>query len=723
MDPLQRLTKLGTLEKAWEAKSQKITVIDEKEFASELKTKVIGQDEVIDHIARTLKRRIAAKRPNKPLAVFCFAGAPGVGKTYLAKVMAEAIFRGKNNRTNLAMRANWVSTLFGRPKGYTGSDSYGVVTAALRDVPNSIMLLDEFEKAPGDVHKRFLTAWNDGFVTELSDGTKIATTETIFVLTTNAQSRRIGEMARDHKGTMDELDRLAKGALGDSGFAPEVLSRIDNVFAFREMKGLDIARVVALLIEDQAKEYQLELAEGGIDPQILLGAIDKVMKEGAKGGVREIARGIEDQIADGLVDAKIAGAAKVQLVAADDDTVQVIPIHEPGVDNDSGNGPAHAVSSAAIASRSPLSRLTDIDSLGKSWEEKSAKLTVIDEKELAAKIKEKVIGQADVIDHIARTLKRRIAARRKNKPLAVFCFAGSPGVGKTYLAKVMAEEIYKSKNHLLHVDMSTMNQGHAASTLFGSGKGYWGSESYGMITRHLRDIPNSIILLDEFEKAAGDVHKRFLTAWNDGFVTEMSDGAKLPTNEAIFVLTTNAASRRIGEMARNHKGTQAELDRLVKSTLADVGFAPEVLSRIDNIFAFREMEGLDIATIVALLIEEQTKQYKLELVEGGIDQKILMDAIEMVTEEGAKGGVREIARGIEDKIADGLVDAKNAGAKRVRLVADGKRVTVVPVSDKADDAAPTEVGAAAAREAESGAGVESGDAAETTRGRPHNDDR
>jgi ATP-dependent Clp protease ATP-binding subunit ClpA len=189
------------------------------------------------------------------------------------------------------------------------------------------MLLDEFEKASPDVHKRFLTAWNDGFITEVSDGAKLATNETIFILTTNAAARRIGEMAREHKGTQEELDRMAKSALGDAGFAPEVLSRIDNVFAFKEMKGLDIARIVALEIENQTQQYGLTIAPGGIDPQILLASIEKVTETGAKGGAREIARAIEDQIADGLVDAKSAGAKQVQLIAKDDG-VTVVPVHE-----------------------------------------------------------------------------------------------------------------------------------------------------------------------------------------------------------------------------------------------------------------------------------------------------------------------------------------------------------------------------------------------------------
>ncbi len=328
-----------------------------------------------------------------------------------------------------------------------------------------------------------------------------------------------------------------------------------------------------------------------------------------------------------------------------------------------------------------LQRLTNKAALEKAFEAKSAKLTVIDAEELAAKLKSRVIGQDEVIDQIARTLRRRFAARRPNKPIAVFCFAGAPGVGKTHLAKVMAETLYKSQNHLHHIDMSTATDHHAASSLFGSPKGYTGSSSYGQVTGMLRDVPNSIMLLDEFEKAHPDTHKRFLTAWNDGFVTEVSDGAKIATNETIFILTTNAASRRIGEMARDHKGTQDELDRMVKSTLADAGFAPEVLSRIDAVFAFREMKGLDIARIVALEIENKTREYKLEIADGGIDAQILLSAIEKVSEQGAKGGVRDIARTIEDQIADGLLDAKSQGASKVRLLAEADEVIVVPVLD------------------------------------------
>jgi len=191
-----------------------------------------------------------------------------------------------------------------------------------------------------------------------------------------------------------------------------------------------------------------------------------------------------------------------------------------------------------------LDRLTDRASLEKAYEARGRKLVTIDAVQLAQTLKGRVIGQDATIDAMAAQLRRRLAAQRPDKPVAVFCLAGPPGVGKTHLAKMLAETLYADKGHLHFFDMSQFGQPHAAASLFGQARGYVGSTSYGALTSALRDTPDSVVLLDEFEKAHPEVHKRFLTAWNDGFVTEVSDGAKIPTTEAIFVLTTNAASRR-----------------------------------------------------------------------------------------------------------------------------------------------------------------------------------
>lgn len=330
-----------------------------------------------------------------------------------------------------------------------------------------------------------------------------------------------------------------------------------------------------------------------------------------------------------------------------------------------------------------LDRLTNKAALEASFTKQLHDPVVLDAEQLAAKVKSRVIGQDACIDRIAAQLRRRYAARRPDKPIAVFCLAGPPGVGKTYLAKVLAEELFGVGPKLHFFDMSQFGQPHAASSLFGQARGYVGSTSYGSITAALRDEPQCLVLLDEFEKAHPEVHKRFLTAWNDGFVTEVSDGARVPTNEAVFILTTNAATRRIGEIARDHAGDADEQERLVKQALLDANFAPEVLSRIDSVFAFRPVEGLDIARVVALEIEKLTRQFGISIADGGIDPSILLAAIEKMQGR-TGGGVRDIARAIERDVTDGLIEARARGARTVKLKSAGHNI-LVEVADYKQD--------------------------------------
>ena len=315
MDILDRLTNRRELEQRLQPQADAV-FINAEVLAQSLKSQVIGQDAICDDLAAQIRRRLALQQRGKPLGVFLFAGPPGGGKTYLGRVLADALQRKliHLDMTQYSSGGHAATSLFGSPKGYMGSDSYGKLTSALRDTPNALVLLDEFEKAHSNVHKNFLTAWNDGFVTEASNESHISTTAAIFVLTTNAAVDALAVISRDYANSPDDLRRNADAALRAAGFAPEVLSRIDRIFVFNVLAGLDVARVAALEIERMIKGYGLSVDEGGIDPQILLDLMARQKKLGNAASSRDLVRAIEESVANSLIDAKQRGAQSVSLV-------------------------------------------------------------------------------------------------------------------------------------------------------------------------------------------------------------------------------------------------------------------------------------------------------------------------------------------------------------------------------------------------------------------------
>ena len=318
MDILDRLTNRQELERRM-SKEVDAVFIDAEALAQALQSRVVGQDRVCSELAAQIRRRLALEHRGKPIGVFLFAGPPGSGKTYLGKVLADAIARKllHFDMTQFSSGAFASTSLFGAARGYVGSTSYGKLTAGLRDTPDAVVLLDEFEKAHADVHKNFLTAWNDGFVTEASDGRQISTTRALFVLTTNAAVDALADLSRQYANDPDQLRRSADAALRTAGFAPEVLNRIDRIFVFEPLSGLDVARVAALEIESMIQGYGLEISVGGINPQILLDLVERQRKLGHAASARDLVRGIEEAIADSLIEAKRRGGKRVSLTEQD----------------------------------------------------------------------------------------------------------------------------------------------------------------------------------------------------------------------------------------------------------------------------------------------------------------------------------------------------------------------------------------------------------------------
>jgi len=306
-----------------------------------------------------------------------------------------------------------------------------------------------------------------------------------------------------------------------------------------------------------------------------------------------------------------------------------------------------------------LARLTNRDMLEALMAQEQRE-TTLDAEELAAALRARVIGQDQVCEDIAQQLRRRLALHVRNKPVGIFLMAGPPGTGKTYLAKQIARQMERP---LLHFDMTQMSSPHAATQLFGSPKGYVGSDSFGKLTGGLQEKPDAVVLLDEI-----DVFKKFLTAWNDGHVTEASTGAQISTTRAIFMLTSNIATEELTEIADRLHEDAERMRAESTEALRKAGFAPEVLNRLDRIFVFRRLHGLDLARVAALEIEAMIKGYGLHVEAGGIDAHLLFQLLQRQQKLGTGASARDLVRSIEDMVSESLILARQNGAKLVRLL-------------------------------------------------------
>ena len=300
---------------------------------------------------------------------------------------------------------------------------------------------------------------------------------------------------------------------------------------------------------------------------------------------------------------------------------------------------------------------------------------------LPDRIKGKIIGQDEAVIKITKAIQRnRAGLKDPNKPIGSFIFLGQTGVGKTQLAKVLAQELFDSENALIRIDMSEYMEKFAISRLVGAPPGYVGYEEGGQLTEKVRRKPYSIILLDEIEKAHPDVFNMMLQVLDDGFLTD-SLGRKIDFRNTIIIMTSNIGSRQLKDFGQGVGfGTAAksnQADSHAKSVIENAlkkTFAPEFLNRIDDVVVFNSLSREHIHKIIDIELSKLYNRidglgYKLKLSESakdyiadkGFDKKY-----------GARPLKRAIQKYIEDALAEEIINSKLKEGDSISINLDKK---------------------------------------------------
>jgi ATP-dependent Clp protease ATP-binding subunit ClpC len=312
---------------------------------------------------------------------------------------------------------------------------------------------------------------------------------------------------------------------------------------------------------------------------------------------------------------------------------------------------------------------------------------------LTDKISKKIIGQKEAVEKVVKAIQRnRAGLKEPDKPIGSFIFLGQTGVGKTQLAKILAEEIFESEENLIRIDMSEYMEKFAISRLIGAPPGYIGYEEGGQLSEKVRRRPYSVILLDEVEKAHPDVFNMLLQVLDDGFLTD-SLGRKINFQNTIIIMTSNIGARQVNDFGKGVgfetstlKSQAFDIEKNVIQSALKKTFAPEFLNRIDDIVIFNALEKEDIDKIV----EIELKVLTLRIKKLGYELSLTSEAKSFISEKGfdKKNGARPLKRSIqkyiEDLLADQIVNNKiqEGDIIEIHYNKDGDFLNVKTLSNK-----------------------------------------
>jgi ATP-dependent Clp protease ATP-binding subunit ClpC len=302
-----------------------------------------------------------------------------------------------------------------------------------------------------------------------------------------------------------------------------------------------------------------------------------------------------------------------------------------------------------------------------------------------------VIGQDHAINSISRAIRRsRLGVSNPQRPVGSFIFLGPSGVGKTEVARRLAEFLFGSQQSLVRFDMSEYMEKHAVSKMIGSPPGYIGHEEGGQLTERIRRQPYSVVLFDEIEKAHPDVSNLLLQILEDGTLTD-AYGNRVDFKNSLVLMTSNIGSKLVlrgGRMGFAEADEERSFERLEQEILGELrhNFSPEFMNRVDEVIVFNPLGPEQLRAIVDILLYE----VNLTLAERGLEVDVTPEAREWLLEQakvepatGARPLRRTIQRHIQDAVSEILISRHGVETGKIHVSVEDGELQLAPTEPEA----------------------------------------
>ena len=621
---------------------------------------VIGRDSETERLIQILSRR----QKNNP----CLIGEPGVGKTAVVEGLASRIVAGdvpENLIDKSVVTLDIASMIAGAKYRGEFEERFKNVMEEVRKNPNIILFIDE-------IHTIIGAGAAEGAV----DAANIIKP---------ALAR--GELQVIGATTISEYRRhIEKDAALERRFQAVTVGEPSSEDALDILRGLREKYEThhKLKISDEALRAAVELSVRYIADRYLPDkAIDLIDEAASRLRIR--AHTSPDNIKVKEEELKTVSREKETAILAQEfERAAALRDKEQALKKEIDEEKSHWRTSQDAMELSVSER--DIAEVVTQWTGIPVHNLLTEEEERLLRLEEhlhaRVIGQTDAVAAVAKAIRRgRIGLKDPRRPIGSFIFMGPTGIGKTELAKALAEVMFGSEGAMIRLDMSEYMEKHSVSKLIGSPPGYVGFDEGGQLTEKIRRKPYSVVLFDEIEKAHPDVFNILLQVLEDGHLTD-SQGRQVDFRNTVIILTSNvgagelSATKTLGFVLDAPESEDAERRERMMRALRST-FRPEFLNRIDEVIIFNSLSKEDIAEIARLMLDDVAKRCR----EIGISLSFSPAVAELLAEKGfdANWGARPLRRTVmrlvEDRLSTDLLEGKFAADDKVKAeVKDGEIV-------------------------------------------------